>query len=115
MKNDDLSTRGSRLREERKRLGLNNQEDLAEILAVKKNSVVRYEKHNAPLDTDQLDLLEDHGFNIPYILWGHVEIQSSDLTEDEEKLIQLYRQTKEDMRPGLISLIETYANQFNKI
>ncbi|MDR8085519.1 XRE family transcriptional regulator, partial [Acinetobacter baumannii] len=47
MKNDDLSTRGSRLRDERKRLGFNNQEDLADILNVKKNSVVRYEKHNA--------------------------------------------------------------------
>ncbi|AKA30320.1 helix-turn-helix domain-containing protein [Acinetobacter baumannii] len=112
MKNDDLSTRGSRLREERKRLGFVNQDDLANILNVKKNSVVRYEKHNAALDTDQLDLLEDHGFNIPYILWGRVEMNSSDLEETESKLIQLYRQTREEMRPGLVSIVETYANQF---
>ncbi|MFX5722352.1 XRE family transcriptional regulator, partial [Acinetobacter baumannii] len=25
---------------------------------------------------------------------------------------QLYRQTREEMRPGLVSLVETYANQF---
>ncbi|WP_032881571.1 helix-turn-helix transcriptional regulator [Acinetobacter sp. WC-323] len=112
MKNDDLSSRGSRLRDERRRLGFNNQEDLADILKVKKNSIVRYEKHNAALDTDQLDLLEDHGFNIPYILWGMNELENSEFTEDETKLIQLYRQTKEDMRPGLISLIETYATNF---
>ncbi|MBP8005477.1 MAG: XRE family transcriptional regulator [Acinetobacter sp.] len=112
MKNDDLSTRGSRLRDERKRLGFNTQEELAEILLVKKNSVVRFEKHNAPLDTDQLDLLEDHGFDISYILWGTMDIQSSEFTEDETRLIQLFRQTREEMRPGLLSLIETYANQF---
>ena len=115
MKNDDFSSRGSRLRDERKRLGILTQDELAEILNVKKNSIVRYEKHNAPLDTDQLDLLEDHGFNIPFILWGTVEIRSSDLSEQEARLVELYRLTKEDMRPGLLSLIETYANQFNKI
>lgn len=39
MKNDDLSTRGSRLRDERKRLGFNNQEDLADILNVKRTQL----------------------------------------------------------------------------
>lgn len=112
MKNDDLNTRGTRLRDERKRLGINTQDELAEILGVKKNSIVRYEKHNAPLDMDQLDLLEDHGFNIPYILWGTTEVKNSELTEEEVKLLQLYRQTREEMRGGLVSLVETYANQF---
>ncbi|WP_151799239.1 helix-turn-helix domain-containing protein [Acinetobacter calcoaceticus] len=112
MINDDLSTRGSRLRDERKRLGFNTQEELADILNVKKNSVVRYEKHNGALDTDQLDLLEDHGFNIPYILWGTIDVNSSDLEDNESKLIQLYRQTREEMRPALVSIVETYANQF---
>lgn len=37
MKNDDLNTRGTRLRDERKRLGIQTQEELAEILGVKKN------------------------------------------------------------------------------
>ncbi|HIC8322434.1 helix-turn-helix domain-containing protein [Acinetobacter baumannii] len=112
MKNSDFSNRGERLKEERKRLGIGTQDELAEILNVKKNSVVRYEKHNAPLDTDQLDLLEDHGFNIAYILWGASELKTSELADDEAKLIQLYRQTREEMRSGLVSLAETYANQF---
>ena len=112
MKNDDFLNRGSRLRDERNRLGIKPQEDLAEILNVKKNSIVRYEKHNAPLDTDQLDKLEDHGFNIAYILWGNTEVKNSELSEEEIKLITFYRQTREEMREGLISLVETYANQF---
>jgi DNA-binding XRE family transcriptional regulator len=36
MKNDDLNTRGTRLRDERKRLGIQTQEELAEILGVKR-------------------------------------------------------------------------------
>jgi len=112
MKNDDLNNRGTRLRLERKRLGINTQEELAEILQVKKNSIVRYEKHNAPLDMDQLDLLEDHGFNIAYILWVTSNVKNSELYNDEVKLIELYRQTREEMRSGLVSLVETYSNQF---
>lgn len=112
MKNDDFSNRGERLKEERRRLGMNTQEELAEILNVKKNSIVRYEKHNAALDTDQLDLLEDHGFNIAYVLWGTTEIKNTELSEQEIKLIELYRQTRKEMRHGLVSLVETYANQF---
>ena len=112
MKNDDFSNRGERLKEERRRLGMNTQDELAEILNVKKNSVVRYEKHNAALDTDQLDLLEDHGFNIAYILWGTTEVKNTELSEQEVKLVELYRQTREEMRHGLVSLVETYANQF---
>ena len=112
MKNDDFSNRGERLKEERRRLGMNTQDELAEILNVKKNSIVRYEKHSAALDTDQLDLLEDHGFNIAYILWGTTEVKNTELSEQEEKLVELYRQTREEMRHGLVSLVETYANQF---
>ncbi|MHA3059655.1 helix-turn-helix domain-containing protein [Acinetobacter sp. ANC 4636] len=112
MKNDDLNTRGNRLRDERKRLGIETQDELAEILGVKKNSIVRYEKHNAALDMDQLDLLEDHGFNVAYILWGRTEAADSSLSEEETKLLGFYRQTREEMRGGLVAIVETYANQF---
>lgn len=112
MKNDDLLSRGERLKEERRRLGINTQDELAEILNVKKNSIVRYEKHSAALDTDQLDLLEDHDFNIAYILWGTKEVKNTELSEQEVKLVELHRQTREEMRNGLISLVETYASQF---
>lgn len=112
MKNDDLSNRGERLKEERRRLGIKTQDELAEIMGGAKNSIGRFEKHNEPLNTDYLDRLEDHSFNIAYILWGTTEVKNSDLSDDEVKLIQFYRQTREEMRQGLVSLVETYANQF---
>lgn len=81
-------------------------------MQVKKNSLVCYEKHSALLDMDQLDCIEDRGFNISFILWGTAEVKGSELSEQEQKLVRLYRQTCEEMRRGLVSLIETYANQF---
>lgn len=114
MKNDDLNTRGNRLRDERKRLGIETQDELADILGVKKNSIVRYEKHNAALDMDQLDLLEDHGFNVAYILWGRTETVDSSLSEEETKLLGFYHQTCEEMRGGLVAIAETYAKQFRE-
>ncbi|OUY08732.1 helix-turn-helix domain-containing protein [Acinetobacter populi] len=116
MKNDDLFNRGERLREERKRLDIKTQEDLAEILGVKKNSIVRYEKHNDALTTDQLDKLEDYGFDIGYILWGKrkeefvVDVQ---LSEDERRIITAYRNTKDDMKAGLVAVVECFAGQFS--
>lgn len=65
--------------------------------------MVCYEKHSAPLDMDQLDHLEDRGFNIPFILWGTTEVKGSELSEQEQKLVQLYRQTREECWVSLIS------------
>ncbi|KAA8733886.1 helix-turn-helix domain-containing protein [Acinetobacter qingfengensis] len=117
MKNDDLFNRGERLREERKRLDIKTQEDLAEILGVKKNSIVRYEKHNDALTTDQLDKLEDYGFDIGYILWGkrlsNRNEVAADLSEDEQRLIVAYRQTKDEMQAGLVAVAECFAGQFS--
>lgn len=112
MKNDDFSTRGSRLKEERKRLGIVTQDELAEIIGVAKNSIGRFEKHNEPLNTDYLDRLQERGFDIQYILWGTKDIKINDLSNEELKLLSLYRQTREEMREGLVSIVETYANQF---
>lgn len=47
-----------------------------------------------------------------FILWGEQPVKNGELSDAEVKLIELYRQTREDMRVGLVSLVETYANQF---
>lgn len=112
MKNDDFSNRGVRLKEERKRLGINTQDELAEILGVAKNSIGRFEKHNAPLDTDYLDRLEDNGFDIEYILWGRRKVDfSGSLTDEEQTLLSIYRGLDEGARKGLIVIAQTYAGQ----
>ena len=112
MKNDDFFNRGERLKEERKRLDIKTQDELAEILGVKKNSVVRYEKHNDPLTTDQLDKLEDHRFDIHYILWGirKVGIEQQHASE-EQALLSIFRSLDPEGQKGLLLIAETYAQQ----
>ncbi|RFF22773.1 helix-turn-helix domain-containing protein [Acinetobacter sp. JW] len=113
MKNDDFFNRGERLKEERKRLDIKTQDELAEIIGVAKNSISRYEKHNAPLSTDQLDKLEDHGFDISFILWGRrkEQLNVDDLPEDEAKLLNLYRSLGYEAKKGLLLIAETYVQQ----
>lgn len=112
MKNNDFYNRGERLKEERKRLDIKTQDELAEILGVKKNSVVRYEKHNDPLTTDQLDKLEDHGFDIEYLLWGRRKnIALNELADEEQKLLSIFRGLNDAAKHGLIVIADTYAQQ----
>lgn len=114
MKNDDLSGRGSRLREERKRLGINTQDELAEMIGVKKNTIVRFERHNDAMNTDQLDKLEDCGFDIGYILWGKRSNLDVTMTHDEEKLLSIFRELDDAAKAGLLVIAETYAQQSKK-
>lgn len=116
MENCDLLSRGERLKEERKRLGIKTQDELAELLGLTKNSIGRFEKHNDPMTTDHLDTLEDHGFDISYVLWGQRkdELKTVDLPEDEKRLLNLYRSIGNDAKKGLLLIAETYVQQSTK-
>lgn len=118
MKNDDFFNRGERLKEERKRLGIKTQDELAEKLGVGKNTVWRYEKHNDPMTTDHLDKLEDYGFDIVYLLWGKRWSEKNDdvfgLSEEEQRIITAYRNTRNEMQAGLVAIVESFAGQYCK-
>lgn len=119
MKNDDFFTRGERLKEERKRLGVNTQDDLAELLGLKKNSIVRFEKHNDPMTTEMLDKLEDHGFDIGYLLWGKRFLKPeadiiSELSTDERAILSMFRELDEHAQKGLLAITKTYTEQFSR-
>lgn len=115
MENCDLLSRGERLKEERKRLDIKTQDDLAELLGVTKNSIVRFEKHNDPLTTDHLDKLEDCGFDIGYVLWGKREdIDVAKLADDEQGLLELYRSLSNEARNGMLVIVQTYVQQVRR-
>lgn len=67
------------------------------------NTVGCFEKHNEPFNTKYLDELEDHGFNTAFILWGKQPVKSDELSDEEVKLLELYRQTREEMRGGFFT------------
>ncbi|MBJ9370581.1 helix-turn-helix domain-containing protein [Acinetobacter sp. TGL-Y2] len=113
MESGDFLNRGERLKQERKRLNLSTQEDLAKLLGVKKNSIVRYEKHNAPLKQHHLTIMKNNGFDVDFILGGEeTPLSELGLSDDQIKILSLFEQVPEEMQAGLISIIEVYANQF---
>lgn len=60
---------GSRLAQERKRLGL-NQRDLADRMGVGRSAVGMIETDRSPLDAERLVNLGAHGFDVLYVLTG---------------------------------------------
>lgn len=105
--NDLFSTesRGLRLKQERKRLKL-VQLDAAKIIQVREASWIRYEKYGEPLNQDQIYALAKAGFDMPYVLFGK--------KNDHHVLIQLYDQTHDDHKAGLVSLAKTFAENYPK-
>ncbi|TCS70706.1 hypothetical protein EDC61_11433 [Sulfuritortus calidifontis] len=71
--------RGSRLREERERLGL-SQTDFASIGGASKGSQILYEKGKPPT-ADYLAAIADAGADVTYILTGSRERPASELTD----------------------------------
>lgn len=60
---------GSRLKEERKRLGY-TQEQLAEMTGKKRLTQYHYEKESGDFSIDYLKKAEDAGIDIHYVLFG---------------------------------------------
>lgn len=115
MENDDFYSRGERLKEERKRLGINTQDEFAALLGVKKNSIVRYEKHNSPLKQHHLTILKENGFDVDYILGGNNNILNDlNLSDDQIRLLSLFNDVPDEMKAGFMTIVEAYANQFHK-
>lgn len=84
---------GARLKDERRRLRL-NQEDFAAVGGVKKPSQIAYEQGKRSPDISYLMAVAEIGVDVLYVLTG--KISSGALTDDENELLAGYR--KLDLR-----------------
>ncbi len=75
-----------RIKEERKRLGL-NQEEFAGIGGVKLNAQSNYEKGTRKPDLTYLERISEYGVDVLYIITGH----KSDFTSDELEMVSVFR------------------------
>ena len=107
--NDKFLKRGERLKAERKRLKM-TQPAMAELLEVAVGSVIRYEKQGDPLNQNQLNALQDAGFDAIYISFGK---RAVDLNDDEFQIIDAYRSLKEEAKQGFVGMAKAYASQNN--
>lgn len=90
-------TFGIRLREERDRLQL-KQQDVALLVGITHTMWSRYERGVAKPNADVLLKLAGHGFDVNYVLGGSRTVTESGLVPPEEQLVSDYRSTDDEGR-----------------
>lgn len=105
---------GERLREERTRLGA-NQEDFAQIGGVNRNTQGAYEKDERSPDVKYLAALAAHGVDVLYVVTGErVPMKSDCLTVEEAELLLAYRVMGEADRQALARVAGALAKNQNR-
>ncbi|VWX62520.1 helix-turn-helix domain-containing protein [Sphingorhabdus sp. 109] len=93
---------GLRLRQERIRLGLNQQE-FGERAGVSKNSISSYEKGERPANVVFLMVLEDIGVDVGFVLTGNRGDDS--LTVEQQHLVGMFESLSARERSAVIALL----------
>ncbi len=96
-----MGTFFDRLREERKRLGL-NQVDFAEIGGVKKGAQINYERGERSPDADYLSGVAAAGVDVLYVITG----VRAPITDDERELLAGYRALDVRGKAGVLGMID---------
>lgn len=101
-----MNTIGARLREERKRLGL-NQSDFATAGGVQKRAQISYEQDERSPTTEYLQLLHQIGVDVSYVLTGAPNTGS--LSQDESDLLKAFQALDERGKSGVLALLKGIA------
>lgn len=103
--------RGNRLKFERKRIGL-TQKAAAEIVDMKEQSWVRFEKRGEPFDLRVVEALEGIGFDMMFVVFG---IKKSDalngLQPEHSEVIKLLNQADENKQAKIIQMIRLMVEE----
>ena len=108
---------GSRLKEERKRLGL-SQQDFGSIGGVEANAQGKYESGERIPRSDYLAALGKKGIDVMYVLSGErTPIATDTLNEAERAVITHYRALSDDDREAISQLatsLSECATEFSR-
>ncbi len=95
---------GSRLKEERKRLGLSQQE-FGSIGGVEANAQGKYESGERIPRSDYLAAIGKKGVDVLYVLFGkHTPLAVDSLNDEERTIINHYRALSEEDRDAISQL-----------
>ena len=87
------------------------QEDLAQRLNTKRQTIARYETEKLGIDAGTICALCDiFGCTADYLL-GRSLLPSADLTEDEAALLLAFRAADAHIRDGIRALLKPYAEE----
>jgi len=93
--------RGNRLRSERKKFPGLTQTGAAEIAGLKEQSWIRFEKRGEPFDLRVVQLLEDYGFDMMYVIFGIPKT----IQPDQAELVGLYNRADKNQKEKIIQMI----------
>jgi transcriptional regulator with XRE-family HTH domain len=100
---------GSRLQEERKRIGL-NQDDFAQRIGVAKRTLAGYESGTGEVGAAALAMASELGVDVLYVVTGELKpVAESILMIEELELVLNYRQLPELDRAGANRMITALA------
>lgn len=99
---DYMSTFGVRIKEERKRIGM-NQTDFAAAGGVQKRAQVSYEQDERTPNIEYLALLSKIGVDVVYLLTG--DLGAAALAEREKLLVTGFRALDERGQAGVLALV----------
>ncbi|MCC8379535.1 helix-turn-helix domain-containing protein [Xenorhabdus sp. PB30.3] len=84
-----MSTMGSRIKEERERLGL-SQDEFASLVGYALIQQICYERDEVPLGGVYLQALTKHGIDTLYIITGN-RLRPINISAEEQEIIENYR------------------------
>lgn len=103
---------GDRLREERKRIGV-NQADAGALAGVTREQFSRYEGGAMP-GADVLVRLMGHGFDVNYVLGGSRTFSELSLSDDEQELLRSYRSTDHEGRQAVLRMARMECSRMSE-
>ncbi|MDR6584672.1 MULTISPECIES: helix-turn-helix domain-containing protein [Herbaspirillum] len=93
----------TRLKGERKRLGL-NQDKFAQLGGVTRDTQLNYENGSRKPDSDYLQRLSDAGIDVLFLFTGKLSVGS--LSDDEEELLDGYRKLDLRAKARVLGVVE---------
>ncbi|ATU46292.1 hypothetical protein CS557_12695 [Acinetobacter junii] len=103
--------RGNRLKSERKRMGL-TQKAAAEVVDMKEQSWVRFEKRGEPFDLRVIQALEEIGFDMMFVVFGIKKDDSLETVKPEHfEILRLFNQADENKQAKIIQMIRLMVEE----
>lgn len=105
---------GSRLQEERKRIGL-NQDDFAKRVGVAKRTLAGYESGSGEIGASALALAAVLGVDVLYVVTGERKLQPTEsMTAAEAELLNQYRGLPEVDQIGTVRMVSALAGALRR-
>lgn len=96
---------GDRIREERERLGIKNQTEFGQLGGVERNAQSQYERNIRCPDAEYLRKIAAMGVDILYVVTGTRATHASVLSDDERRLLTIYRGLQHDDKMALSRIV----------